>query len=643
MSRITAGAIAAVLICSAVVTAMSSAIVSPGNAPDERHHYAYVQHVAANPLPFPPRYEQMRTGFGELNHLIHPPLYYQLMAIPYWLLNVEGQMTDVGRASDSQGGGVSSSAAIPALRAASLLFAFAHLVGVFLLLRYMVTEDILPPWAAVIAAAGIALVPAITLIGGMLNNDVLALALWPFLALVTLRFVREGARSDAYAAVGLAAAAVLTKATLWVLAAVVAVALLGRGLVDVWGTSIRRSSGLASAAWRHFRPTGMPQWAGAGIAVAGVVAALVLVGTNVVRYGGMQPGYSTVHGLAPEESKFFNGPPADRMSPLEFSAWASTLLLRSLYGILTHNERIYAPSPGRLTQVALALTLVSVAVVVWRLVRGDRGASALVATAFLAIPSLFMVVFLVRTYGSYHRTGHLGAQGRYLIGYAGLWVIGVLVAVTGFTPRMRGLRLLARSGAAVVAGALVLLLVAPGYYLSQTAELHLQADVPQLVAEEAAERGMQEIELEPVAPDRFVENGLVEGGILPSPRWLLAWTDSTLTGPLPHDGGCVEVWVYGRGDEAWGQKSILEISVFESTQNISEAGAVSIVSRSGELPAFPEVLQMTLDVAPYEGDEALLAIRHANVRAEGPPVVGWFGKRTRVVALFAAYSRPASC
>jgi len=650
LSRLPSVVLIAILIFSWLVSALTSSVLSPFAPPDERHHYSYVKYVAEHPTEFPPRYERMTTQGGDINHLMHPPLYYQLMAIPYWMSHLDQELTVVGRQTDSDGA-LSTRAMIAVLRTASLVLVAGYLVGLYLLLRYVVAVRLIPAWAAVLAGACLALVPGFTFIAAALNNDVLALTVTPFLLLFAIRFARDVRRRDLYSLVLFAAAAVLTKATLWVLVAFVAVVATARWLTAS-PDDRQDGTGRVRAGLGRIRPRSPGDWFVATGALLGVVAALVQVVVTWARYGSPQPRPPDVFGTEALQSTVWASAGSTSIEPLgvlEFSHWALTLMYRSLFGIFSHTERFYAQNPSRLMYVMMTITLIASIVAVVRLSR-NRAFSDWLAAGLIGLWVVFLLVFLYRSRTTYHQLGTFGVHGRYTAGYIHALVLGTLgvFSRTVVTSRHRWWRVGAWAGFGVVTLVLVILFAHPFYYLSRTHELHARTNVASLVEGEAARLGMSPVDLVAVTPQRFVENGSDHRGrgFLPEPRFLMAWSNSTVVGPinLAHDLRCVEIWVYGEGDKAWGRNSTMEISVVASSAEVSELFAdESIVSRRVDLPAHPEVVRVLLDVGDYEGDAALVAIRHTNVAVEGPPLVGWLGPSTRVVELFAAYSRPSSC
>lgn len=606
--------------------------MAPGNAPDERHHYAYIKYVAEHPAQFPPRLEDIRTGQGEPNHLTHPPLYYQVLAIPYHLLNLDNQLTSIGRSND-EFGALSTRLAIPPLRSVSYLFALAHLAGLFLLLRYFVRTSLLREWMAVVAAACLALVPSFILIAGAVTNDVLALALWPFLVLTTLHYARVGHTRHFYLAVVLVSMAVLTKATLWLLAAAATILIVGTVLTGYRQRPIDTST--ARWLWLRVRPTRNAEWLLLSVSLLTVGAAITTFASNIVRYGSIQPGYSQINGLNPTETKFFIESP-EPMAVLDFASLATTRLLRSLVGVLTHQERIFVSQPERLSQVALILTLVAVAIVGWRTINHARGFAYWTTVGLIGVPLLYLILLVGRLYSSYNVLGRVAGQGRYLIGYLGLWVLGILTAasVNRLPDKAHVMSWFSSGGRLVLAGALVWLLVDPTFYLARTTELHRQAEIERLVAEQAHDRGMSQLSMTPVGPENLKRHGRRTGAMLPSPRWLMAWQGSQLSGDtFAHKGSCREVWVYGRGDRGWEGGPQLRIDLRASGDSISDAAV--------ELPSHPEVVRRIMPVSTTGHIRITLTQRSASDVAR--PGFNRELPRSHFVEVFAVYEGPHPC
>lgn len=642
MSRPVAVAVVAVLAVSGLSTALTSAVLTARDAPDERHHYTYVQHLARHPLQFPPRYEEIRSDRRDPNHLIHPPLYYQLMAIPYSLLDVERQLTEPVRTLDRYGL-VSSFVAIAPLRTASLIFAVIHLIGLYLLLRELVSMRVLPGWGAVLVAACVALVPAFVFIAGTLNNDALVLAIWPFLVLATFRFLRDPRPANAYLATALTAAAVLTKATLWWLALVCALAVAVRAVLAVEfrgrpvGEIVRRVRTSLS-------PVSTGEWVLLGVAVVVAAAATTELAVRAIRYGAIQPPYHVVFGLPMEESQFYRVPEGGvaTKSFSEFVALYAPLTARTLFGVITHGERVFPLHPGRFAQVVGLLLVLTLLLVAWRLLRG-RQAVDWIAAGLFAVVLAYLVLVLVKAFRAYHGFGHFGAQGRYYIGYLDLWVVALvssLARVRSMARSVWGRRALA--ALTVCVGAVMLwLFVRPFDYLSRTTELHHRAQVAKRVEALATRRGLSPVPLEAVEPEGFVLNGSGLGeGHLPSPRFLLAWRGSTLSGTVETGGtSCIEIWVYGMGDRAWGENSELELRL---APTLGAEALLPCADATVELPPRPEVASVVLAAAGME--RGVLTVKARNVRAPAPwPLFEELWVRSRVPQVFAVYAGAASC
>ncbi|MBW3666571.1 MAG: hypothetical protein KY394_03140, partial [Actinobacteria bacterium] len=165
-----------------------------------------------------------------------------------------------------------------------------------------------------------------------------------------------------------------------------------------------------------------------------------------------------------------------------------------------------------------------------------------------------------------------------------------------------------------------------------TAELHERMAVAERVRIEAEALGMSEVQLEAVSPEQFVNHGTgIRGGTLPGPRFLMDWTEATVAGPVYLSGESLALWVYGRGDEAWGEPAVLEVGL------AGQAAPAATVT----LPRRPEVAEVVLAAGGL--DDATLQIRHTNVGADSPRLVEWFWPRTRVVHLFSAYAGSVDC
>lgn len=628
----------AILILSFLVTAITSALLPPRSGPDERHHYSYVKYMAENPFQFPPRFERIFTDDGDRNHLMHPPLYYQLMSIPYRIIDVDRSLTSVGREADTYGR-VSSQAMIPLLRSASLAFVVLHLAGLFLLLGYLVGAGVLRAWAAPVAAACLSLVPAFTFIRGTLNNDALAMAIWPFLALALARYFLEESRPQLYVAVLLTSAAALTKPTLWILVATIAIFVTAtvvlRALRAARSDGSRGITRVAAQCWSAVRPSSVRQGLLFGSAVTSVGLVVFYLATMQLRYGSMHPFPSAVYDFEPTGSRT-QLPPT---TPLEFTSWSLSLLFRSLFGILGQHERIYPSNPGRLVQVIALLALVSLALGAWRLVTKRRRADNRLdrLALFLLIPGLlFIASFLVRGWTDYHTRSHISAQGRYLIGYVDLWVIGTLALAgrTITTARVAASRWAARVLATLVAVALLWLFVDPLYYLARTNTLHNRMRITDRVESAAIQHGLDPIEMAAVSPDRFVAFGA------DPPVFRMAYANSTIRGPVALGGErCVEVWIYARGDTAWREPARLDVRVVP----LGSITGPEVTSTRVSLPPHREVVGATLKHS-LTSDEGTLVISHANHGVHASALLQWFWPRARSgVTIYQVYAGPVEC
>lgn len=616
----------AILFLSGLITALSSALIPVGSAPDEIQHYSYVQYVANNPLDFPPHFEDILTGHGKPNHLIHPPLYYQIMAIPYSLMSPESQLTAVGRSIDDAGGTLTREAVIPPLRSASLSIFIVHLIGIYCLINYLISTNLVKPWLGLLAAACLTHVPAVTVIGGTLNNDVLVLAIWPYLATNSLKFWHLPTSSRLYLLSILVSASILTKATLWFAAAAV-VAVVFLSMRRDW---IHRATFGSVGFLRHFWNVSKPSTrlgvTGATLSILASTAALASLVTRLTRYGELQPGYATVFGLSPNESKFFaGGPPEVPLGPLEFSSWGMSLTLRSLYGVLTHDDRIYVQNPDRFFQVVVAISTIALVFAAWRLMQDPSDRAVRIALAFMSFALLFTLVFLIRAYGGYHENGRFAAQGRYFFVCYGGWVIAVSIVLSR-RPKVRKPSKIWVSGFATILYSfcivsLIFLFVRPLFYLNNTTQIHRAAGVSSTVDDVAKQLGFKRVELQALAPQSLIDKGRKNDRMLPSPRWIVAWSDSKFIGDVTADE-CIEVWIYALGNVVWREPARLSASL--------ESGDEEVI----DIASNPEVHEVVLQGT---GD---LLLEHVNFESDGPQFSERVWPENRIVDLLDVYSRP---
>jgi hypothetical protein len=256
-------------------------------------------------------------------------------------------------------------------------------------------------------------IPGWLFIGGAINNDVMVMALWPWLALCCIRFFELGVARDFWLAVILLGLLVLTKSTVWLLALIVAASLFVR--------NVRK--GLPFDLLREGKHTALP-----AILVVGLVAFFLI--TNQWRYGHIQPTYLDVHDLPLQESKFWSLP---EDAPFPTITWSYTwershyYLMRGWTGILSHNDLIEKPNLQRLAFLAqVAWLLLSLAFVLTYL----KGVQRRWIIAWILILPLQYALLLIFNHLIYPKYLVHAIEGRYLIGSVQLSLLVIMISLT---------------------------------------------------------------------------------------------------------------------------------------------------------------------------------------------------------------------
>ncbi len=265
-----------------------SALVPLFESPDELTHYALVRYLALNGLHLPVQQTADPGPWAQEGN--QPPLYYFLAALGTLRIDAatppESQLNphaDIGVVPvDGNGNRMIHDPALEAFpwRGTTLAVHVARLLSVLMgavtvLTTALIAREVFPGWpqVALAAAAFNASLPMFVFISGTVNNDNLANML---AGLLTWQIIRLG-RGDAapswrtYAGVGvLAGAALLTKLSLGLLVALVALALLRLSVLRrdwrplIVGSAISSAVALALAGWWYARnlqlygdPTGL--------------------------------------------------------------------------------------------------------------------------------------------------------------------------------------------------------------------------------------------------------------------------------------------------------------------------------------------------------------------------------------------------
>lgn len=250
-----------------------SALVPLFESPDELTHYALVRHLATNGLRLP--VQQAADPGPWVQEGNQPPLYYFLAALSTLRIDAamppESQINphaDIGVVPAD--GNINRMIHDPALeafpwRGTALAVHVARLLSalmgaVTVLTTALIAREVFPRWpqVALAAAAFNASLPMFAFISGMVNNDNLANMLAGLLVWQIIRLGRGDAAPSwrTYASMGvLAGAALLTKLSLGLLVALVALALLRLSMLQrdwrplVMGGAISGGVALALAGW----------------------------------------------------------------------------------------------------------------------------------------------------------------------------------------------------------------------------------------------------------------------------------------------------------------------------------------------------------------------------------------------------------
>ncbi len=556
------------LVCSAVITSVSGVLQSPRSTPDERHHYSKIKYIAEHFLAFPQDLSRIYTDRqGDPNHLIHPPLYYYIMATCYLILKPTKDFTSIGRETDRYGK-TSSIVVIPLLRAASQFLAFFGLWGVYLLVDFMVSKCGLKPWLALVGTGLTTLVPAYTYIGAALNNDALVLGLWPFVVLCSLQFVFYGKAGYFWKSIFFFSMAVLTKATMWPL-------VLGFFLIVVVKlVSEVNRQGLSFFSFRKKtveRPTKgiWPERIWLFIGLLSVCPVIVVLGRNYLQYGTIQPGYTRVFNIHSEKSKFYHKSEV-RLEEIEATTFwditgaAAARFIESTAGMLGHRERFRAKNPAQLVMV-FGMSVALLFLFGLATITNPRVCffEKLVVVSFWLIPSAMSVLLLVRIYLSYQDSGYFAAHGRYLIGYLHILIFGLFIAVSRAEYRSRKLNHLRSISVVFAIAGLAFVLLRPLSYLHSSAEVFKRARISKVVNTTLLRQGYRRLKIEWAVPRETLTAGPSSDSGYFKDYYTLDWPNVALGGPIPviHEPGVLHVTIWAKGDTELGDKSRLRVGL----------------------------------------------------------------------------------
>lgn len=295
-------------------------IVPPFQGPDENDHFAYVQHVAeTGSAQSPTEYSGAGSHSTEVREALDTLGLRAAMgnagARPIWgeadLRRWAAFERELSPSARADGEGANPLAKNPPLYYAVVAAAYraapdqslfgrllaGRLVGVLLLVATVVltwvaaSELTQRTWARTLATGVVVLQPQLAFMAGVVNADILLVAIWTAFVALTLRALQRGPTTSRIIGLfALAASAPLTH---------------GRGLALLPALAVV----LGLVLWRHRPPVRSALlWAGAGVALLAVALAGFRLFTNSsggggTLYGGQtayiqQPGFSLVQFLS---------------------------------------------------------------------------------------------------------------------------------------------------------------------------------------------------------------------------------------------------------------------------------------------------------------------------------------------------------
>ncbi|MBW1743029.1 MAG: glycosyltransferase family 39 protein [Deltaproteobacteria bacterium] len=640
MSRFHKIALALILVVAGVITSVSGVLQSPRTPPDERHHYSYIKYVSEHFGQFPVDLASIYTDReGDPNHLMHPPLYYYMMATCYRIIRPTKDFTSVGRELDRYGM-YSSGVVIPILRAVSQLLVLGGLLGVFLLVNFLVSNCRLNPWLALIGAALTTLVPAFTYIGGALNNDALVLGLWPFVVLSALEFYFYEKARYFWKAMLFSSLAVLTKATMWVLV-VGAILLVVTRLIPVLKTQgVSFFKPWKETIYRQRNDVWPEQtWLFLGLLSACLV--IGVLGGNYLRYGSVQPRYSEVFNIALEESKSYKA--EGRLDEIRAATYwdvvsiAAERVMKSTAGIVGHKERVYPYNPKRLVNVfAASVILLLVCGAGYVTNSRVRLREKFVAILFVLIPILVWLVFVQRSYNNYKTIGYFGAHGRYFVGYLHILVFGLFIMAGNAMYRLRVLRYVHRAMLYLAILGLALVLLRPFAYVHASSEVYKRAEIAMRVNETLVADGFKKLEMEWANPAKALRSPTSKGYL--KPHYILGWHNTTIAGKIDivPEASVLRIKIWAKGSTELGEQSQLRVGL----GSLSKMDPVTIVLDESfsdtQLREDIDVYDATLRV-PVRGSEKMLYVRFLNHRVKTKTGLERLWTMTRVPKLFGVF------
>ena len=482
-----------VLLTAALITSAIGHTAAPRSMPDERHHYAVIKYIADHFGQFPLDYSAIRTDTkADPNHLIHPPMYHYLMAASYLLFHPDRHFTWAGKDYDINGSAATSAAIIPMLRGISLFWILLGLLGTFLLLKDCLRRGFLSPLSCVLCAAMISFFASFLYIGGGLSNDVLGLAIWPWLTLATIGYLLDRSAKAFWLAWCLLAALLLTKASFWMM-------VLGLGtLLGIRAAFDLKSNGFHELVDRHRR--NWPAWIFAVCAISLWCLGLLHLNRQWQQYGLLQPNYETVFQIPDRDSKFLVANSIQEIHPrshYEIAHLCIKRLIRSFRSSQSHLERISDPYAGLIFPVScLALFFILAgSIPFWR----DRTVHPwlkILTGALLVLPGLNLALLLQINFSFYERTQNLAVEGRYFAGYIHMFIFALFILTTHVWQQFKSRK---ASSFLVLLGLIILgsFYIRPFQFFKKSHEIFYQAQMVKIIPEKLRQDGFSELQLVP--------------------------------------------------------------------------------------------------------------------------------------------------
>lgn len=619
------------LTASALLVAIYGAVTPAGKSPDERHHFAYAYGIYEQGLtPFFDR-KAILTDGKDLNHLRHPPGYYLVLAAAMAALNIDKDYDGAGL-SKVQLSNALKKAAFQPLRAVSIGFYALHLLGLYLLVTYLVERRLLSSWAGIAATALVVFIPSRMHIAGTVNNDTMAIAVWPFLALYGTKTILEPSLSTLLKFAIAATIAALTKLTLAIVALPFTAAILVFQIFRVQPFGFEPKLRFW---WEQIRSVRLRD--------AGLFTLFILLfaygaayyGNTLVKYGSVNPTYTQIYGVPDADNKF-------RVEGRKERSWVSiaddvvTGSWRTTTGTFGH-DHLYANAniATELSLVAAALFSAFVALFLsagFRLTTDPRNAA--ISATYLAVPAIFWLVWINWNVGNWAFNGKLGNQGRYTIGALELGIFGIFLAWSLIhQSSRREFNRVGLVGLALVFALLAPVFFKPLFYANQNEHLYFAGSIPKLTTQNLRSEGFRRINLSGLEPKRLAKSGFVATSrrSLHTNYFVMAPDKAMVAGPAQRIDQqkfkAVEIAVWAR---AGSRPTDFRLSVRDTAkrtnpvvQTISLNKNITVTTRC--FPVTDE--QVTLSIRRIDPDYSLLTRLFKN---DNPPI------------LLGAYAKPVA-